>query len=495
MWLLKYHLSVFLIFFVSLNSFSQALNRNTNPNHIEIGLYNGVALNRFIPHTGFDKLENPPGLNHNLLFTYDRLLTNQISLSAGWGFGFQAFNYDIEAKDGFVGTKREFYWQKAQYNIFHKLEIKGNYYLQINRLDRLKFGIGGGFVQFLSSGFGISSFNAESVNEYVINVDYPAQITPLALVSIDYVKQLKNKNEIELGLSYTKGFKNVYEGEYSLYSESSTGQIVSDGSNIGVKLSYVFTGNKKRQELNSRIDAGENSKVAKIELRKERRYLDPKSTFVNIYFGNGITVNKVDDAGGYIGNARCNGVIGGFEYEHGLKKNLYLTGGYHFMEYYDATRIVYSSFSVGYNAFFGHEFNFGGGYRWITPANLKIVNIYAGVFSGFTTTDKGETSTHQETRTIYFNQGIDPVLEITINGTDKIESKLISGVYFGVSKDFHIIDMFWISLNYRYQQGFNTVQKTDMTYTTNQFEGFREATNIIDGTAHLLSLGLKLRFR
>jgi hypothetical protein len=69
------------------------------------------------------------------------------------------------------------------------------------------------------------------------------------------------------------------------------------------------------------------------------------------------------------------------------------------------------------------------------------------------------------------------------------------GAYLGISKDFRITDFVWLSLNYRYQLGFNNIEVSNFEYSTNEFEGINSAQSRIDGTAHRIGVGLKLRFR
>jgi len=478
---------------ISQNVFTQSISKNVSPNQIEVSLYNGVVSNQANSISGIYKLNTAYSLNHNLMFRYNRLLSEQLSLSAAWGFGFQGFNYSLDANENFEGTKAYSYLLTVDYNLFHKLELKANYNLQLNRNDRLRFGIGGGVTQFLNLGLGVSASDDANGQEFRIDIEYPNQITPLAVASLDYVKTLKGKNEIAFGLAYNHSFKNVYDGDYSLYNNTSTGEVFCSGSNVGINVSYIFTGNKNKQKLNAKINAGEDSKLAIKELRKERRFLPDNSSFVNVFGGSGLGINKVDDPNNYVGNARSAGKFAGVEYEHGIKNNFFVSGGYHFIEYFSMTRIINTSWSSGSNAFWGHEFSVGGGYRWITPANLKILNFYAGLTAGFSSDEKGQKSSSVMNISGYYDNYLGGGLSILSN--DEIVSDFICAAYIGVSKDFRLTDFFWLSLNYRYQHGFNPVLQSDFVFFEDCFELSKHATKIIDGTAHMISFGMKFRFK
>ena len=165
-------LSIIISFFLTELLFAQNNFKNINPNQFELSLYNGVCFGKIIPEYGNEKLINSPALNHNLMFTYNRYFNEQISLSAEWGFGFGGFLYNVPAHSISSGTENWQYWHKVNYNIYHQFGIKANYHLQLNRKDRLRFGIGGGIMQYLSTGLGVSGSNENDENFYVFDAYY-----------------------------------------------------------------------------------------------------------------------------------------------------------------------------------------------------------------------------------------------------------------------------------------------------------------------------------
>lgn len=476
--------------------FSQHSFKIINPNQFEISLYNGVCFNKITQVYGNEKLINSPALNHNIMLTYNRYLNEQISLSAEWGFGFGGFLYNVPAHSVNSGTENWQYWHKVYYNIYHQFGIKANYYLQLNRKDRLRFGIGGGIMQFLSTGLGVSGSNEYDENDFIVEIDYPQLINPIAIFSLDYIKSLKNKNELQLGIKYTHGFTNVYSGEYSLYSYSSGGEIYSRGSNAGIKVSYVFTGNTNKEKLNKRISSGEDPAKAKSEIRKEQRYLQPKSTFFNIFIGTRLPKNSVNDPNGYIHG--ITGYLGkhwGLEYEKGLKNNWFVSGGYHYGDYASSARTKYSLMNFPNQEIETHEFNVGGGYRWISESNFKILNIYSGVNLGFTEAINNNNNIQEYGITHFYEGNGVENLNFQVTTISKHVTRFVAAIYLGASKDFRITDVFWISMNYRFQQGLNTLVQNEISYNSTLFAGTKYATSKLNGTAHQISIGLKLRFQ
>lgn len=487
-----FYLALLFILLSSNILLAQRLTKFQSPNQFEVSLYNGGSTNQIKPLNGSDNPKNSIGLNHGLCLYYNRLLTNDLSVSVGWGFGFQAFTFKLAEKPGFYGTENIYYWQNAEYNIYHKFVLRGIYNLQVNKENRLKFSLGGGILQFLTSGVGVCSINSDEIEEYSVNYNYPNQISPIAVMGLDYMFTLKNKNELGLGFQYNHSFKNIYKGTYRLYDNVSNGEVFSSGTTIGLNVSYIFTGNLTQQKIKAKNDIMSDEKAARKEVRKEQRYLDPNATFVNIYGGivNGMT--KVNDPGAYLMNSGMAELFAGIDYEHGIKNNFFVDAGYHFVKYLYSVGLVSLNISSGSSVFYAHDFTLGGGYRIITSENYKLLNLYGGLAAGFISSPKGSGSSGG-----FSISHIGDCSECfyDVSSTGKTVSKLIVGVYLGASKDFRVTDFFYLSLNYRYIHGFNPVFKSDIVYESSYFDGVKTASAKIDGTAHLFSFGLKFRFR
>ncbi len=67
-------------------------------------------------------------------------------------------------------------------------------------------------------------------------------------------------------------------------------------------------------------------------------------------------------------------------------------------------------------------------------------------------------------------------------------------VYTGVSKDIRITEKLLLSLAYRYQFGFNAVYQTNYEVIINDAQP-KSVVGKMDGTASLVSLGLKYRIK
>lgn len=490
---MKYLFLFFTCSIMTVCLFAQSF-RSINPNQFSFSLDNSVLRNKVNPLYGLESVDETFSLQHSVLFHYKRVLSEQLALSVGFGFGVQGFNYNVKAENGFSGTDNWWYWQKASYNGFYQSQLLASYYLPINKVDKLKFSLGGGFLQLINTGSGITS-TSELGENYRIRYEYPAQFTPLAVVNISYVKLLKNMDEIEVGVIYNKSFKDVYSGYYRLHNAMSSGNLYSTGSNVGIELSYVFTGNRNRSIINSKIKDGTDIKLAKKQARQERRYLDPQSSFISPKLGVGICINRTIDEANQIGNSRGIDFLYGLEYEHGIGKNYLLTAGINLFEYYDMIRIVYSDFSSGHNVFKSYEASFGAAYRWITNTNYNIINLYTGVVLGYADIDKDYQSSSTGVHTYNSSGNFNPDYIIEITSNKMRNSNFVCAAYLGVSKDFRICNSIYFSLNYRYQQGFNKILKSDIEYTTNQLENTHYASKSINASAHHIYMSFKLRLR
>ena len=491
---MKNLLAIFVCFLLLISNSVQAQLgvKNINPNQIEVSLYNGVGINKVKSLSGPDKPENSIGLNHDLNVCYNRLITNDLSMSIGWGFGFQAFTFKLKEKTEFYGTENLYYWQNAEYNIYHKLVARGIYNLQVNSNTNLRFTLGGGIYQYLPTGLGVCSSNINDIYEYDLHISYYNNVIPVAVIGLNYIFTLDNKNELGLGFNINHSFKNIYDGSYELYDNTSDGELFNTGSSVGINVSYIFTGNDTYHKTKLRSESMSDEKAARKEVNKEKRFLSPEATFVSIYGGLGSGITKNSGLEFYLKNAGVPEFYAGVNYEHGLKNNFYFSGGYKFLQYYHSVGVISLGMSSGGSLFTSHEFDLGAGYRVISNRNYKLLNINLGIVSGFSNGDIGEIS-NSGMSVSHIGECSECFYKVTSTG--EIVSKLIFGAYFGVSKDFRLTDFFYLSLNYRYQHGFNPVFEGDVICESSDFEGIKTATQIVDGTAHLFNLGLKFRFR
>ncbi len=480
-------LSVFLLYGI-LNAQNDKL---VNSNQFEVNLSNGVLFNKVETQLGEDYYVNCLSPCHSIIFNYRRLLSESFSVYAGWGFGFQSHRFrDINNNNHLSGFFQ--FRVNSGYNIHHTIQIGTSYSTQVSDKLGVEFDIGGGIKQAPGAGYGYGGVDGEGISLTYLELNHLSHVVPFATVGVSLTKDLKNQNILKFGVNYNQGFRNIYEGTFNYTTPLSSGTIYSKGSCINLRVGYTFTGNERREKLSDRLDSGDDRRIAIKEVRKERRYFSPQSTFVSVLGGVGLGINRLDKSDGILKSSRQPGLSTGIYIEQGIKNNFFAECGYQLLEYQDMITIqMHHISSFGSNAFVAHEFSLGGGYRLISKNNYPFFNVRIGLKGGFTpegigisSSGSGSSSGNLDDGTTYF---------YNVSSSDEVESKLLCAVYAGISKDFRILDRFYLTFDYRYQQGFNTIYTTDISYETSLFEGTRNAVKTIDGSAHFIQFGLKFK--
>lgn len=461
------------------------------PNQFEVKLSTGVMFNKVNTLSGETYLINNISPKHSLEFDYRRLLTENISMFAVWGFGFQSHRFKTNDTENVLGN---FYSRhNMDYNIFYTLQLGSSYSVDFKNKTGIEFSLSGGIYQGAPSGYTYGWIGEdENVFSDYLDVDNLSHVVPVVKGELCFTKPLANKNIFKLGVSYTQGFRDVYTGVFSLTDPNSAGVIYSKGSNISLQVGYSFTGRDKKEKLENLLVNGEDLKIAKKQIRKERRYFSPQSTFVSVLGGIGVGMNLIDNPDGILMNGGYPSLTAGLNIEQGIRNNLFVECGYQLLEYQDMIKIkaLFVS-SFGSEAFLAHEFNLGGGYRLISKNNYPILNIRIGLKGGFTAEGIGVSSGGLGGGSGTDYEGNE--FSYAVTSTDEIVAKFICAAYLGISKDFRIVDRFYLSLDYKYQQGLNPIYKSYITYESSSFEGTRHAVKTINATAHYIQLGLKFK--
>jgi hypothetical protein len=76
------------------------------------------------------------------------------------------------------------------------------------------------------------------------------------------------------------------------------------------------------------------------------------------------------------------------------------------MKHNDVLAIKDFVVNYSHDAFKAHVFSLGCGYRLILKEKYRVLDFHAGVFSGFTRTKKGSTSTESYPRAITINEDL-----------------------------------------------------------------------------------------
>lgn len=495
-------LSVFVLLLVVQFTFSQE-NQASSKNQYSFSLVNGLNRNATKIEVGEHSPENALSVVHGFNFQYTRILKPTFSLATGLGFGFLPTNIKVKSFENYLGTDvfQSGFYSRSYFRPFFRLEVLASYHQKISDKIELKYSLGTGLVfyggyEYASNG-GFQDSTGE-YNIYGINIKYNNHFKPFASLGVEATKKLKNKDLLSLKLSYDHSFSNAYSGTYSLYDGNSAGQYFNRGSFLNLSFGYVITGNKKLNRIKELQTLNQiDPKTAKKLLRKENRYIDPKSSFLNISAGMGFGGTKVhSDPNGYMENYAYPGFLPRIAFEKGIKNNFYWEVGIHSQLFWDVTKFNIDKYSSsGSSAFYAVQLSGGGLYRWILKNNYNVLNIHSGVTIGFHGAQNDENgicsmgsgATNGSINGNSFNYSYSSV--------SRIKSNVLSSLYLGLSKDFRIVNNFYITLSYRQQFGLYKVLESTYNYSGVNVPTTIGATTKLTGSSKDFQFGFKIKLK
>lgn len=307
--------------------------------------------------------------------------------------------------------------------------------------------------------------------------------------SISHILPNNDLLSLNVGLDYY--FSPLYKGSYEFNNRSSTGTFENGGANLIVGLGYAFTRGTRVQRVLKEAETGSSEKESQRNFRKEKRFIDPKSTFAGISGGYYVNMNKLTSGGeGFISkySRRQTGSVQ-LWLEQGLKKGWYAEAGY-------SGAIYKAGFNIdGVQVYFAHktfgvsQLYAGMGKRLIGKNNYPWLNISAGVGINAHTLSKGISDSIWGARYTYPNNDTSFYFE----SNHSVVRKVFPTLHLGVSKDFQITKTLYFSVAYRLQLGLATVSEQMISYREEDNVD-KKAVVSLNGTSHSLQFGLKYRF-
>ena len=473
-------------------------------NQYTFSLVNG--LNRNATKVDFGELspENALSVVHGFNFHYTRILNPKFSFATGLGFGFLPVNIKVKSFENYLGTDvfGSGFYGRSYFNPLFRLEALGAYHQKINEKVELKYCLGAGLFYYggskYSSRSGYQDIVVQSIEIYDIDVKFDDKLKPFLSLGAEVTKKLKNKDLLLLKLSYDHSFLNAYNGTYSIYDGNSTGQYFNRGSFLNVSIGCVITGNKKLNRIKELQTLNHvDPKKAKKLLRKENRFIDPKSSFLNISGGTGFGGTKVHtDPNGSLENYAYPTFLPRISFEKGIKNNIYWEIGMHSQLFYDVTKFTIARYSSsGSGVFYAVQLSGGGLYRWVLKNNYNVINIHTGLSIGFHGARNDKNGIHS-----WGSGGMNG----TINGNpvvydyssvSSVKSNVLTSLYLGLSKDFKIVNNFYFTLNYRQQVGLYKVYESTYNYSGLSVPTTIGAKTKITGSSKDFQFGFKIKLK
>ena len=487
-------LSLYLICLVSLLSAPLAeAQEAASRSHVEIHLANGWTQNRAASEFGRRQPNPTLGLDQRLGLVYTRRPSEAWSWSAGWGWGRQAFSYDVLPEELYAASIRD-YFQKPRYFRYQRLEFGASYWHSLGERNFLKLNMGAGATWFDAASIPLRLRLRLDLDyeDYYFDRMYSSGILPFLSAGPELRRVLKNKNQLVLKLEYHYSFRNVYEGTYRLDDGSSGGRLFNSGNMLSLGAGFVFTSEAHKERLANLPP----EKVAKRAARQEARFIHPQSWFIAAYGGFGKGILKSEDPHGVFLDDGLVAFTPRLTLEKGVAHSFFAELGYHFLNY--RGQYWYESFyaSPGVSIFPTHHLSMGGGYRIITKRNYPLLNLHFGITLGFHSQPLGHSGSDGRVIQRFVPYDLDLGLdEIQYVVATSFASRLIFSSYLGASKDFRLTQRLYLAAMYRYQIGWINFLVRDFDYEHSRFAGPISFQAYLDGTERTLQLGLKYKLK
>lgn len=488
--------TIFSLCIVASWSFGQSDKHEKDVEHyFSFGYHTGWNSINFTPTVGNLELQNTIGRNRALRGAY-RLNLNDIGYAEfGAGFGFQTERARIPVA-GFEDFGRGI--ESTGHFVFTRLDVSLAYQLYAKNKHAVHVLGGAGFNLFAPVGSGFGYQNQSDDEYFYLRYDVNAQLTPFINFGASYQFETKRQDLLGIKLYYNYGWKQYFQGSYSLErnDEFSEGSVESLLQGIHLGLAYTFTRNKKQGLMDSyQSENGLDRKTARKQHKFEKRAIDPESRFVSLGIGGGVTINKFNPRNDPFYNPGFLAFLGRISYEQGWKNNLFFEADYHGFYLTEAAAVSSSQGEISFTSAWGGDVLIGhflsGGLNYKIQrkkTNFQFFTVHAGVGLGAQFYPKGDFGGGSGGTTVD-NQDL-----YSYTSSSEVTGNLMPIIYTGISKDIRITQKLLFSLAYRYQFGFNTVYRTDYLVSVNS----APATNVvgrIDGTAALFTFGLKYRIK
>jgi len=307
--------------------------------------------------------------------------------------------------------------------------------------------------------------------------------------SVSHILPNNDLLSLNVGLDYY--FSPLYKGSYEFQNKTSTGTFENAGANLIVGLGYTFTRGTRAQRVVKDTETGSSERESQRSFRKEKRFIDPKSTFAGISAGYYVNMNKLSSGGeGFIEkySRRQTGSVQ-IWVEQGIKKGWYAEAGYNAAFYKSGFNVkgvpvYYANKNFGVSQLYA-----GIGKRLIGKNNYPWLNISAGVGVNVHTLSKGindsmwgASYTYPQEDTIFY-----------FKSKQSVARTVFPTLHLGVSKDFQLTKALYFSVAYRLQLGLATVAEQLVDYR--EEDGvYKKAVVTLNGTSHSLHFGVKYRF-
>lgn len=461
-------------------------------NHFSVALVNGLVTSKSKIISGTQKIENSTAVYHGFNLEYSRYLNSSFSVSGIAGFGFLPVSYAVAARDSFNGTSGYGYFSRLDYRFYSHLGLATAYRKQLNSNNALQMRLGFGLKK-LAFGQTSSTYGSNVGVDFNITASTQAEANGYTTIGFGWIRSLKNRNELGINLNYEVFFRDLYRGTYSMSNNQSSGTFGSSGNNLNLGISFIFTGANKIEKMKVLRDSLQNPRQARKLYKKQIRFIHPQSIFIKVDAGLGFGVTFARDPGKKLETASLSSFTPSICIEKGITKNFFSEVGFSFLPFWSTMKFSDGYGLTGSSIFNAYQISIGAGKRFFSKNNYNIANIHAGLTVGFTDLSKGDFQSGQTA--IYSGDSLNQEIIFQGSSIGSVKSSVISAAYIGVSKDFRLASNFYLTLSYRYQQGFYKLYEEKVNYTTSSGSSSQQARLFVNGSAQSYQLGLKFKIK
>ena len=309
-------------------------------------------------------------------------------------------------------------------------------------------------------------------------IEATKRVNPYVLAQVDLGFLLRKYNTIDVGFYYRHSFSDIYVGTYFDFPEPTA--FSGSGSELGMSLGYSFTGYNRRL-------AKSKSKKDLLEYKMAFRHIGERDKLIEASVDLFSFTSFNDDPEGIITNSVSYSVGLRLEAEFGLSQHRFWELGWHLGQYFTgytilnedkSDKIAESQSGPDYQI----AISSGYGIRFVTKQEIQIITLSAGIAINGTLTGSHGSFSSLDQDTNEYNY------KFEFGDVDK--TFIYPTAYVNLNKDFQLTNKMYVSVNYRYNQGFiknvvRTYEGQSYGSPSRQFEGFR------NGTSWTLGIGLK----
>ncbi|MFK8046583.1 MAG: hypothetical protein AB8B72_13885, partial [Crocinitomicaceae bacterium] len=459
----KIILTIFLLLpFVIIGQNNEQKSNIYDFNHFSLEFQTGFNRTQFFRETGPEDIDDR--IERVLFFNmgYQFNIGKRFGIEVNGGFGLQPRILSFEAIRliNFDGLSPSISVRSSTF--FARFGMNVNYHQQLNNSKwRFDASLGlaySGNTGGLNSVTVIPSDNMDDWYEFSYEFeDLPIAIIP---VKIGFTKELDNRNLLGLYLVGEYYSQPLMKGLYQFQNVDINGSMLNNGTTFGFKLRYSLTTAARKDERIDILTARQNTRMEEKKIRIQKRNINPEGLMISggtgLFFARNFNTGSIAT----VKNAAAPSWIGYLKLEKGFGNNNFYEMGLSAEEHWSCYRIVgIARAREQRSQFISSTGSFGIGRRFFrakTNWNFLTVSTGAAVSSRMDFINYGWSGS-SSSKAPY---------RLTKTESDiTLKSPIFFTLYLNLQHDIQLSKNMFLSLNYRYNQGFISTLEESAKFT------------------------------